>query len=374
MIVKLIAPSMIKYSVLTEMISDRIISEMGNRGYQLKRNGNKFETQIECENYTFQIFDNGIIVFNYAFELSDATPYTEILLKKEEYTKKIIDRNGAIVLFLKLFEDCIKNVIPTIKESYFFNGKYVSYCLTTYNISENYKDTAYSLALKRKISNDQIANLCEQSLKVVNVNEHTQILLIWGARIVIGDDAFSFNLFNDYVMSESEAQYLWFIITSLDKKIDNYMINETGRVADLSMLLDTSYSVLYRKSKFDGVVSSKSHRYEIEIFNSIVTASKIDYSYDNLEKKIRLLKEKSSLVEEKINTKNRKFVNILLGVISLLSAISTVYGFISVFQNGNEKITYLIVTIVAVILFAGANIFQHIGVRKSQKTKNKKIK
>lgn len=99
------------------------------------------------------------------------------------------------------------------------------------------------------------------------------------------------------------------------------MLNETGRAADLSLLLNTSYSVLYRKSKFDGVVSSKSHRYEIEIFHSIIAASKIDYLYDNLEKKIRLLKEKSSLIEDQLNKKNRKFVNIWLSLISLLSAM-----------------------------------------------------
>lgn len=152
------------------------------------------------------------------------------------------------------------------------------------------------------------------------------------------------------------------------------MLNETGRAADLSLLLDTSYSVLYRKSKFDGVASSKSHRYEIEIFNSIVAASKIDYLYENLEKKIRLLKEKSSLVEEQINKRNRKFVNVLLGIISLLSAISTIYGFVSVFQEGDKKITYIIVTVVAVVLFAGANLLQYLGKRKLQGKNRKKKK
>ena len=149
------------------------------------------------------------------------------------------------------------------------------------------------------------------------------------------------------------------------------MLNETRRTADIAKLLDASYSVLYRKSRFDGVVSSKSHRYEIEILNNIIASSKIDKLYDNLEKKIKLLKEKSSLVEEKMNKENRKFVNALLGIISFLSSISTLYAFVSVFQTGNEKTTYIIITVVAAFIMCLASFLQYLG-KKRRNAKNKK--
>lgn len=374
MIVRLIAPAMIKYAITPTMINESAIKKLNQEGFHLGKDNDLFSVVINSENYTFRIYDNGILVFNYQMELPDVIPYQEVLTKKEEKTREIIDREGSVVQFLKTIELVIESIIPNIKESLFFNGKYVSYCLATYRVSPENKVTAYSLALKRPVKEDQIQSLNEQSLKVVTVKDNTQLLLIWGARVLIGDDELSLNLYDDYVKNESEAQYLWFIITSLDKRIDSYMLNETGRAADLSLLLDTSYSVLYRKSKFDGVVSSKSHRYEIEIFNSIISASKIDYLYDNLEKKIRLLKEKSSLIEEEIDKKNRKFVNILLGIISLLSAISTIYGFVSVFQDGDKKTTYIIVTVVAVVLFGAANLLQYLGKRKLVGKKRKKKK
>lgn len=374
MVVQLIAPAMIRYAITAEMLNDAILTKISQKGYTITSEKGAYGVMINAEKFVFRIYDNGIIVFNYCIELRDETSYTEILEIKEEKTKIIIDRGGAVVQFLKTVEESVATAIPNIKESFFFNGKYVSYCLAAYRVSQANKETGYSLALKRSIKEEQISTLNEQSLKIVTVNEQTQILLIWGARVLIGDDELSLNLYEDYVKNESEAQYLWFIITSLDKRIDSYMLNETGRAADLSLLLDTSYSVLYRKSKFDGVASSKSHRYEIEIFNSIVAASKIDYLYENLEKKIRLLKEKSSLVEEQINKRNRKFVNVLLGIISLLSAISTIYGFVSVFQEGDKKITYIIVTVVAVVLFAGANLLQYLGKRKLQGKNRKKKK
>ncbi len=371
MVVQLIAPAMIKYAITPEMLNEAVLSNLKKKGYLLEKKDNNFTVSINAERFVFRIYDNGIVVLNYLMDLPDNTLFTDILVKKEAKTKEIIDRNGAVVDLLKKLEESLETTITNLKSSLFFNGKYVSYCLATYRISPDYKNTAYSLALKRDIKIEQIPTLKEQSLKVVTVNENTQLLLIWGARVIIGDDELSLSLYEDYVKSESEAQYLWFMITSLDKKIDAYMIHETGRAADLSLLLDTSYNVLYRKSKFDGVVSSKSHRYEIEIFNSIVSASKIDYLYNNLEKKIKLLKEKSSLIEEQINKKNQKFVNILLGIISLLSAISTIYGFVSVFQEGNKKITYIIVTIVVVILFAGTNLLQYLGQKKNSRKKDK---
>ncbi len=372
MVVQLIAPAMIKYAITTAMLNDKVLEELRQAGYIITNDKNLFAVTVNAEKYAFRIYDNGILVFNYRMELQDGTPYTEILSRKEEKTRDIIDRSGAIVRFLKTLEERTASAVPNIKESIFFNGKYISYCLATYRVSQACKDVAYSLALKRSIKEEQIASLNEQSLKTVTVNDQTQILLIWGARVFIGDDERSLNLYDDYVKYESEAQYLWFIITSLDKRIDSYMLNETGRAADISLLLDTSYNVLYRKSKFDGVVSSKSHRYEIEILNSIISASKINDLYENLEKKIRLLKEKSSLVEEQIDKINRKYVNILLGIISILSAISTIYSFVSVFQEGDKKITYIIVTIVAVALFCGANLLQHFGKRKLQGRKRKK--
>lgn len=372
MIIKLITPAMIQYDITSDAINETVLNAIEANGYKIKAVGNQFEVCINSEQYSFRVFDNGIVVINYAFELSNDTAYTEILTKKEEKSKEIIDRDGAVVRFLKTLESIIATTSHHKKESYFFNGKYVSYCLTTYKVSEKNIDTAYSLALKRPIEKKQIASLQEQSLKIVNVNEHIKLLLIWGARVIVGDDELADKLYDDYVSAETEAQYLWFIITSLDKKIDSYMLNETGRAADLTLLLNTSYSVLYRKSKFDGVVSSKSHRYEIEIFNSIISASKIDYLYDNLESKIRLLKEKSSLVEEKLNKKNRKFVNIWLSIISFLSATSTIYGFVSVFQAGDKKLTYIIITIVALILFGGANLIQLISRKKSKGSRKKR--
>lgn len=374
MVVQLIAPAMIKYAITTAMLNDKVLEELRQAGYIITNDKNLFAVTVNAETYAFHIYDNGILVFNYRMELQDDTPYTEILSRKEEKTRDIIDRSGAVVRFLKTLEECTASAVPQIKESLFFNGKYISYCLATYRVNQSCKDVAYSLALKRSIKEEQIASLNEQSLKTVTVNDQTQILLIWGARVFIGDDERSLNLYDDYVKYESEAQYLWFIITSLDKRIDSYMLNETGRAADISLLLDTSYNVLYRKSKFDGVVSSKSHRYEIEILNGIIAASKINDLYENLEKKIRLLKEKSSLVEEQIDKINRKYVNILLGIISILSAISTIYSFVSVFQEGDKKITYIIVTIVALVLFCGANLLQRFGKKKLQGQKHKKNK
>ena len=373
MIVQLITPAMIKFNVSSEAITDSVLTSLNKPGrYKVVREGNGFRVNIDGQEHFVIMYDNGTLVSTYQYELDDSTPYEEILKSKEAKTREIINREGAFVGFLKELENVLKAENSILKDSYFFNQKYVSYSLATYKIESTMRAVGYSLALKRQIDDSQIDDLKEQSLKIVNVNDSVQLLLIWGARVLIGTGDFSDKLYNDYVRNECEAQYLWFIITALDKKIDYYMLHETGRAADLSMLLDTSYSVLYRKSRFDGVVSSKSHRYELEIFNSIIAASKIDYLYNNLEQKIRLLKEKSSLVEEKINKQNRKFVNVLLGIISLLSAISTIYGFVSVFQEGDKKITYIIVTVVAVVLFGVANLFQFLGRRKLRgKTKKK---
>lgn len=205
MIVNLITPAMIKYNISSDMIDVAVKNILLSEGYELKVADNRFEVNIESEKYTFQVFDNGIVVFNYSFEMKDSTPYKEILTRKEEKTKEIIDRNGKVVIFLKCLEESINKAIQNKKESYFFNGKYVSYCLTTYKISERYNDTAYSLAFKREIAKDQIATLKEQSLKVINVNEHIQFLMIWGARVVIGDDELSDKLYYEYVKNETEA-------------------------------------------------------------------------------------------------------------------------------------------------------------------------
>lgn len=371
MIVKLIIPAMIRYAVTTEMCKGNVVRRVVQKGYELTYDEGVFDINLSTEHFVFKIFDNGVIVFNNNLLLEDSLKYAQVLKIKENKTADIINCNGTLINFLKTFEECIKAEHPYIQESFYFNGKYISYCLATYKLTNKYKATAYSLALKREITEEQIETLNEPSLNVVTISNNLQLLLIWGARIVIGDDEYANKIYNDFLNYENEAQYMWFIITSLDKRIDSYMLNETRRTADIAKLLDASYSVLYRKSRFDGVVSSKSHRYEIEILNNIIASSKIDKLYDNLEKKIKLLKEKSSLVEEKMNKENRKFVNALLGIISFLSSISTLYAFVSVFQTGNEKTTYIIITVVAAFIMCLASFLQYLG-KKRRNAKNKK--
>jgi hypothetical protein len=374
--IQLIIPAMISINITSSLLDDSKIyglNEMGD--YYVENVNNEFSVIIDHDKFCFKIFENGVLIFRYTYELSDDTNYLEILKSKEEKTNEILSRDGAVIKFIKYFDSYISSCFPKQEKAFFYNGKYISYCLATYFISKSNIETGYALALKRFVKTEEISLHNEQSLKVVNINEKIMMLLTWGARVFMGEDSFAQSLYEDYIAFESEAQYLWFIVTSLDKRIDKYMMNETDRPVDISTLLNYSYGILYRKSKFDTVKSSRVHRYEVEILNNIIEASKIDSLFKNLEMKITILKEKSILVEEKIEKKNRKFTNALLSIISLLSAISTIYGFISVFQEDNKKIIYVIVTIFALVLFFSAKLIQIAGrkrTRKSDKLNKKK--
>lgn len=370
--IRLITPAMIKYKVESNMLDDLFMKTFNAQyGYNLAKNLEEWTVDIDKNHMKFRLFDNGIFVFINSVFLDEKTDYETVLIKKQEKTAELINRKGKLVEFLKSIESHIKTVYPKAGCSYFYNGKYVSYSLATYSINAENIDTAYSLALKRPVAKTDIKDIREHSLTVVNITNDTSILLIWGARVCILGSNSPEGLFETYFYNEVIAQYLWFLITAIDKRIDEYMLNEKGREANLALLLDNSYSVLYQKSKFDGVKNSKSHRYELEILNGIVSSSKIDNMFDNLEKKISLLKEKSALIEEDLTKKNRRYVNLLLGIVSFLSTISTIYAFVSVFVDKPQRTLYVIIIVVAVVLFGVAYLVQYLLKRKGKRNKKR---
>jgi hypothetical protein len=164
---------------------------------------------------------------------------------------------------------------------------------------------------------------------------------------------------------------LWFLVTSINKKIDAYMLEKERRVANVEELLDYSYNVLYVKSQFDSVKNSRAHRYEIETLNGIITASKLESLYKNLERKTSLLKEKSNIIQNANKERNQKFVNVLLVLISFLSATSTIYGFVSVFAGGDNKEVLYIIIASCVFLFLGVGYLIKSGIFKRRKDNNK---
>lgn len=169
----------------------------------------------------------------------------------------------------------------------------------------------------------------------------------------------------NYIQSETTAQQLWFLITAINKRIDKYMSSTEEKIANIELLLSKSYEVIYFKSKFDTVLNSRVHRYEMDILTSIIKASKIDLLSDNLEKKIDILKQKSMIISNEVEKKNKIFINALLFFISFLSAVSTVYGFVSVFSNPEDtKKVYIIIVIVSAIIFSLAYILKYFMDRK----------
>lgn len=152
-----------------------------------------------------------------------------------------------------------------------------------------------------------------------------------GSRIFVTKGDYRINDYDKYIDNETTAQYLWFLITSINKKIDQYMTSKKEQAANIELLLSKSYEVIYHKSKFDTVLNSRVHRYEIEVMTSIIRASKIDLLTENLEKKIEILKQKSIIILNKIEKKNNTIINVLLFFISFLSSVSTIYSFISIF-------------------------------------------
>ena len=299
MIVRLIAPAMIKYAITPTMINESAIKKLNQEGFHLVKDNDLFSVVINSENYTFRIYDNGILVFNYQMELPDVIPYQEVLTKKEEKTREIIDREGSVVQFLKTIELVIESIIPNIKESLFFNGKYVSYCLATYRVSPENKVTAYSLALKRPVKEDQIQSLNEQSLKVVTVKDNTQLLLIWGARVLIGDDELSLNLYDDYVKNEFLKLELYKRISRLEDREDLDAVYEEAKdrfgepPKVFNRLLEVSYiKTLAHKSYIEDIKYKDG-----EVYYLMNPSAKI--KVDLINKFIRRYKGRMRLVNEK---------------------------------------------------------------------------
>lgn len=319
---------------------------------------------IKDKNICFYCFSDGLIVFNFFFEIEDNKDYSYYLREKERITNDILNINSDFVTFLKFIDSLY--VYSNIEKNYFYNGKYVSYCLTTYLIENLNYNLSYSLALKREILDFE--KCCEQSLNIVNLDNETRLLLIWGSRIFVTKGDYRINDYDKYIDNETTAQYLWFLITSINKKIDQYMTSKKEQAANIELLLSKSYEVIYHKSKFDTVLNSRVHRYEIEVMTSIIRASKIDLLTENLEKKIEILKQKSSIILNKIEKKNSTIINALLFFISFLSSISTIYSFISIFSNPEDsKTIYLIIVIVSAVVFTGAYLFKYFMDKKSKK-------
>ena len=360
--ITLLTPVMFKYNITQEELSSckekLALENVAVSGLE------EFGVDIGEYHFQFRLFDYGIAVFQLKIELTDGKDYNFYLSEKEKATKWILNPDGMFIQTLKKIEtQCAGNS----SMNYFFNGKYVSYSLATYYLADPL--LGYSLALKRAIT-EKSQLYEEQSLKVVTYDNTNKLLLIWGARIFVSEENDHYTEYCKYVKEEASAQMLWFLVTALNKKIDEYMLNnDKKRPADIELLLDYSYGVLYRKSKFDAVKNSRVHRYEIEVSTSIISASKLDTICGNLEKKIDLLKEKSSIITNKQNKKNQKFVNILLVLISFLSATSTIYGFISVFTGDNNKRTLYVIISASVFLLLGIGYLIKNGVFKRKKRK-----
>ena len=332
----------------------------------------KFSICLDCQNdkiilkdknICFNCYSDGLLVFNFFFDFPNNLDYSFYLKEKERISKLILDINGEFVAFLKFIDSLFTH--SNLEKNYFYNGKYVSYCLATYFINDLNYNLSYSLALKREICD--YSKCCEQSLNIVNLDNQTKLLLVWGARIFVTKDNNRIDDYNKYIESETTAQYLWFLITSINKKIDQYMTSEKERSANIELLLSQSYEVIYSKSKFDTVLNSRVHRYEMDIMTSIIKASKIDLLSDNLEKKIDILKQKSIIVANKIEKKNNLIINALLFFISFLSSVSTIYSCISIFSNPeHSKKIYLIVVIASAVIFISAYVFKYLMDKKNK--------
>ena len=79
------------------------------------------------------------------------------------------------------------------------------------------------------------------------------------------------------------------------------------------------------------------------------------------------MKEKSSIITNKQNKKNQKFVNILLVLISFLSATSTIYGFVSVFTGDEHKKLLYVIISASVFVLLGIGYLIKSGVFKRKK-------
>ena len=350
--ISLIAPTMVKCCFSSENLEQHL--EMFNLeyGYVVKHDEKLkcFRVNFDYE-FSFKVYPMGILGFQCMIDVENDNTFGYYIDKKTIITDYILDRDADVVKFLKQLDVFMSKYCD--KTNFFFNGKYVSYALATYYIDNGNCDLGYSIALKRDIDDykNQISN--ELSLRTVTLDNYNFIIFIWGARVFVSLDNKRISNYYQYLENENEAQMLWFLITALNKNIDAYMQSDKKDVVDIEKLLDLSYQVLYYKSKFDTVQNSKNHRYELEILQSIVAASKIDLLCDSLDKKSRLLKEMSGIIERKRNEINQKVINFLLIIISILSSISTIYSFVSVFiENNNKKVLYLIISISVLILFS----------------------
>lgn len=105
-------------------------------------------------------------------ELDDHKSYQEYLAYKEELTNWILNKEGPFVQALKKIDALFEN---ELKKSYFYNGKYVSYVLTSYHTNDYF--LGCSIALAKKIDHQQqIDN--EQNLIVVDYKDGAKLLLI----------------------------------------------------------------------------------------------------------------------------------------------------------------------------------------------------
>lgn len=323
----------------------------------------KYYLKINDYIFNLTIFDFGIIVFNLKVELDDHKSYQEYLAYKEELTNWILNKEGPFVQALKKIDALFEN---ELKKSYFYNGKYVSYVLTSYHTNDYFLGS--SIALAKTVENQQQIDNAH-NLTIVNYHDKATLFLIWGARVFYSEDYKEKAFFETYLEEEYKAQMLWFLVTSINKKIDAYMLEKERRVANVEELLDYSYNVLYVKSQFDSVKNSRAHRYEIETLNGIITASKLESLYKNLERKTSLLKEKSNIIQNANKERNQKFVNVLLVLISFLSATSTIYGFVSVFTGGDNKEVLYIIIASCVFLFLGVGYLIKNGAFRKKKNK-----
>lgn len=350
--ISLIAPTMIKYCFSSESLELHLEEFNSECDYEVRydEKGKNFQVDFDYE-FTFKVYPMGIIGFQCIVDVENDNKFDYYISKKTIVTNYILDREAEVVKFLKQIDAFMSKFCD--KTNYFFNGKYVSYALATYYIDNGNCNLGYSIALKRDIDNykNQVNN--ELSLRTVTLDNYNFIIFIWGARVFVSSDNKRIKDYFQYLENENEAQMLWYLITALNKSIDAYMQREEKDVADIEKLLDLSYQILYYKSKFDTVQNSKNHRYELEILQSIVSASKINLLCDSLDKKSSLLKEISGIIERKKNEINQKLINFLLIIISILSSISTIYGFVSVFiENSNKKVVYLVISIFVMILFS----------------------
>lgn len=363
--IALIIPVMMRYQFDKEDL-ENIAGEFSSiSGNKLSFNGEKGFIETDHRTLSFTCYGNGIVVFNYVFEVEDKKAFSHYIELKQNETAYFLNKGSPFIQSLVRIDDLLSD--HKLKNNYFYNGKYTSYCLATYYIENGDKDLGYSLCLKREVDSSNFLREQESELNIVNYPQGSSLLLIWGARVFLCASTDEAKEYEKYLEYESEAQQLWFLITSINKKIDNYMKSDEDRAADLSLLLSKAYDVVYSKSRFDTVINSRVHRYELEALGSIVKAGKIDLLESNLEKKIALLKEKSTIISEKIKAKNDKFVNVLLLLISIISSISTIYGFVSVFiADGQEKVTYIIITICAIAVFGTAYLIKFL------KDRNKK--